>query len=44
MGAYQKDVSYNGPVEIQEDLTKKDECKTHTTIHRGKEGSSEQKW
>ena len=44
MGAYQKDVSYNGPVEIQEDLTKKDECKTHIAIHRGKEGSGKQKW
>lgn len=44
MGAYQKYVSYNGPVEIQEDLTKKYECKTHTAIHIGKEGSGEQKW
>jgi hypothetical protein len=44
MGAYQKNVSYNRPVEIQEDHAKKDECKTQTAIHSGKEGSGEQKW
>jgi len=42
--AYQKHVSYNGPVEIQEDLTKKHECKTHIAIHRGKQRSGEKKW
>jgi len=44
MGAYQKYVRYNGPVEIEEDLTKKHEYKTRTPIHSGKEGSDEQKW
>jgi hypothetical protein len=41
MGAYQKYVSYNGPVEIEEDFTKKHEYKTCSAIHSGKEGSGE---
>ena len=35
MGAYQKYVSYNGPVEIEEDFTKKDKHITHTAIYSG---------
>lgn len=44
MGAYQKYVCYNGPVEIEEDFTKKDEHITHTAIYIGYDGSDEQKW
>jgi hypothetical protein len=42
MGAYQKNLSYNGPVEIQEDHARKDQRKnTQAAIHSGKEGSAQ---
>jgi hypothetical protein len=44
MNAYQKNVCYNGPVQIKEDLTKEDKCVTHTAVHTGKKGCSKQEW
>jgi hypothetical protein len=44
MNAYQKNVCYNGPVEIEEDLAEEDKCITHIAVHTGKKGSSKQKW
>jgi hypothetical protein len=44
MGAYRKNLSYNGPAEIQEDHDKEDESKNmHAAILSGKHGSAK-KW
>jgi hypothetical protein len=41
---HQKHVCYNGPVEIQKDLSKEDECVTDTGVYAGTQGSCKQKW
>lgn len=44
MRSYQKNVRYNGPVEIEKNLAKEDKCITHIAVHAGKKGSTKQKW
>jgi hypothetical protein len=41
MGPYQQNISHYGPVEIEEDLTKKHERVTRTVVHGRREGRGE---